>query len=707
MENEIKKVGRKLEYHSILDLRDKEDEDYKNYSSTEYNGSIYVSDDENPYKILFKANAGEYCEEFYLHPDTVGIANRAFQYEKNGKKYCSNINFLSLNSEFNCFIDFLIYCRVKILYLEGRSDAFLYKDLVTCACAEETYVDIICAPYYELGEFRYTEIKPVLTAGYILMKTNNYYIPENVISSYERYIKNRTKNLYMTALSYEFFLNYLLDNILIPYEDIHDILLLLDKDDIRTKMLEEYREKHFSVEYSLENNNKKDIVLPNETSNKEVFLGTPITQATEFRNGKNRRYNPQSNAQNYINFPCFTPDEIFNLGGPVFAPAYFDEVNTTIPLRKKYESFMRNSINIGDYYLACFLDEVLLLKVISQGNARDPYIEFSVEDITSLCAKNSLINIVQSNDRALINNNCCDSIIIGSLYTRNYFNAIDNKVKLYPELGLFKSTIIDGKAYSIPGFINSNDIIIDKKTRQCFDNYFVCPVDETIFNQVYPNQNLFNHEYIVFRKLNSINDFALHKTLDNSLLIDAIDLRCAYLTPFAIKKDVNYIYTNSSGKSYNYIDILRFLSRMTCVNDRSFTKRMIITYFSEFYQKQINDKELFLGFSSNELLEIVNDNFTENILLGYVYYYDTLKQVNNDLILYDKQWFSAFYNIIKMIDGKIEKCSDIIDESFKDTFYSKYTILPENIDFLVAMAKQCKYLDEFYNEIEKYLISKL
>ena len=192
--------------------------------------------------------------------------------------------------------------------------------------------------------------------------------------------------------------------------------------------------------------------------------------------------------------------------------------------------------------------------------------------------------------------------------------------------------------------------------------------------------------------------------ISNDLLVDAVDLKCAYLMPFAIDATWDYIYKNAAGNEYDYYEILRFISDMVCKSDRAFSKRTIISSFGKYYQK--DNAKRFEGFSSKEVEAILDKHLIRNVINGYYYFYDTLVSYNNALLMYDKEWFRIFYDGVHKTKGNIKKCSDLKVAIKDKKVFSIYAIMPENMNYFVSMARQCVNVEYFYENIEKYLKSK-
>ena len=666
------------EMNGIVDLRGMGPEDFSNCNRTYYQGSLYVSNDNNPYKILYQANLGDYVEEFHPHPNTVAISDFAFKYiDDFENERVTQIGRFWLNRSFSGYLGFLGYVKIKDLFLEGQCKIFLQSDLDRCVLSD-TYktVDSICALNYKLSDFRNREIKPYLILGYIVMNDAGIKLDQDIIDSYERYIGKNVSLLLPLAKKEYRLMQYLCDNKLITADDV---CLIKDDDIFNGKSREVLR--YYIDKYDLLSKQKKqnELNLPEEEEIKvEEDKSLMVATKVDFRNGINRRFNAEPNDENRS-----------------YAPDYYEHVDLSIPDRRKYLTYLREGINKGDYYYAHYKGEGILLKVYDSGDQYYPYVTFEVVDIATIMPHkdNQLITISDLKAITLMDGD--NSIISKSLLAREYIDP-NGRIRLYPEKGLFKQIVYDGKKVNIPGIVNSRDIIIEKQSISFFENYFVCPA--------FGCESQREPEYVVFRRLMDVNNVKLLNLISNDLLVDAVDLKCAYLMPFAIDKTKDYRYKNSAGNEYNYYDILRFVSDTICKSDRAFAKRTIISSFSSYYQKE--NAVQFAGFSSKEIEAILDKHLVRNVVSGYYYFYDTLISDKGALLMYDKEWFRIFYDAVHKAKGNIKKCSDLKVAVKDKKVFNIYAIMPENMSYFVSMAKQCVNIDYFYESIEKFLINK-
>ena len=366
---------------------------------------------------------------------------------------------------------------------------------------------------------------------------------------------------------------------------------------------------------------------------------------------------------------------------------------------------MREFLSLGDYYYAHLSDECIVLKIVNKGNKYNTDTVFSVVDVSSIVLPddNQLVATSGIKDVAAMGGEI--SIIAESLKADGRFDENGNIV-LYPYRGLFRETLYDNKKIQIPNIINSNDVIIDNVCISFFESYYLCAIDYDAVNakKQFPSFKK-GENAIVFRKLKDVKDIFKWNNISNELQIDARQLQCAYSLPFKIINKLESKYVNASGIEYNYFELLKFISDMVCKSDRSFNRRMIVTYFSRFYQ-DYHDTH-YDGFSSEEIGELIDKYLNKDVVSGYYYFFDTLIKQGDSVLMYDKEWFRIFYECVHKSKKELHRCSEFKVPNGDKRIFGIYTIMPENMKFFVAMAKQCVSLKNFYISIENYLKSKL
>lgn len=401
------------------------------------------------------------------------------------------------------------------------------------------------------------------------------------------------------------------------------------------------------------------------------------------------------------------------------------------PKRRKYNTYLRNMINVGDYYFARFERELMIVKVIKKGDQYHPNFTFQIigleEFLKTFVQKEinynemPLLGFVNKesklekryqkyklmlNKKYEVMNMFDDPSVILSSLIKSDLNIDKNKIELYPEFGLFKYSIYKDKLLTIPGIINSRDALIGKQEISLFENYFYIKTDMVNFHKEYPHLNEYNHKHILFRKINNPHKLIDEiKVLDNQLLVDAIDLKCALAEPYKLYRDSNRVIVNSKGNEYKFIDLFKFISPVLTCADRTTSKATIISLFSDYCQNGSLIK--FKGFTSKEIIAFVEENFVFDVSRGYYYSHDSHFEVDGDIIAYDKKWFEILYQYIKKNPKKnIHKCSDIIPNKRLEEFFNFYLIEQNDLMEIVCIVKESGSFVEFLERIEIYLIKK-
>jgi len=379
-----------------------------------------------------------------------------------------------------------------------------------------------------------------------------------------------------------------------------------------------------------------------------------------------------------------------------------------VPELLKYETFIRNKINVGDLYLAKYQDEVLLLKVKKKGDQLDPYFHLSYVNMSKylnqFLENKSQLTILDEDITKEIQNykytKKQENIIFELLFRNGFY--VNNEIRLYPEYGLFKQNIFNGKIVNIPDIINTHDYIIGREEISFFETYFKCVIHEE------GSLELSNEEekVIYFRKIeDNISSIFQTLALNNKLLVDASDLNCGILFPYRFLDNLDYMYTSEGGYSYNFKDIFKFISKKLNVGKRNTNANIVIHEFSEFYQRGHNI--VFKGFSSSEIINILDTYFALDVVQGYYYSHDTIIETPNKIIMYDREWLEVFYNTIKNYNKKkmsIYKMSDIVPYKRLIAFFKIYTFNRDDFPHYFNMAHQSETFEEFIERVEKVLI---
>ena len=383
-----------------------------------------------------------------------------------------------------------------------------------------------------------------------------------------------------------------------------------------------------------------------------------------------------------------------------------NEHKKAFPKQAKYETFIRDKINVGDLFLTKYKDECLLLRVKKKGHRYDPYFFLKIEDLGKYARELMKGNLVPNSSlvggiSALANLEKKDiktSGIFKALQKRGYVEG--DEIRLYPQYGLFKQVMYKEKIINIPNIYNTNECIIGRKEISLFEPFFQCH-DLGVNNSKAIVK--IGEGMIYFRK---VDDDALSILnaikMNNILITHALDLKCAFLPPYRTIDNLDFIYTNEGGYSYNFKDFFIYLSKRLVVADRTMNARIIITELSKFYQRNENNK--FEGFSSNEIRRILDDYFVLDVTQGYYYSHDTIIDKGDHFILYDKKWLEILYNYVKKNRKKsIDSMKDIVPIKRLQDFFKLYTFSKDDFPHYLNMIHQSQSFDDFLKIVEQTL----
>jgi len=400
-------------------------------------------------------------------------------------------------------------------------------------------------------------------------------------------------------------------------------------------------------------------------------------------------------------------------------------VDYPIPKQRKYEKFIRDKIKKGDIFAASYANETLIVSVKRLGDQYYPHVDLQPEvlyigneryDLSKYyfdASRYTSSKLLPGRDLDIASNNFnveiptfeySDSFILASLMEVGKFYW-SGELSLYPNLGLFNRVLYDDKYINIPYLDNSRDVVADKLFISCFEPYFYIPVPFEALDWNYENE--IDKDYIVFRKINEdINTREKSQKLGQGLLLDACDLNCAVQYAYDVIEDVaNVKYKNTIGKEYVLGDILKFINRMLAVTDRTLTSHMVVLYFSDHYQRQENKGEQFVGFSSAEIITLLNRYFRMNVAGGFYPGYDTYWVENNDFFEMDCEWFGMFFDAIKRSKNKdIRSLDDIKVYQRHEEFFKLFSLPQDQIMNFINLAKECNDKDDFIGKVKRIIV---
>lgn len=616
---------------------------------SEFMNSTYYGNEDNKYLVLVKARTNEEGEVI-IHPDTVCISWDAFdEYSPLNNKI---IKKLIIKNDVDCRLEFLKF-RVKHLEIQTVSKQFNYSRISYLKDCEYFYFPYLTP--YDIKDFN---VRYIMAKSYI-KSIDRYYLNRK---SYEKFIKAESYNLLIHKDLYdETILTYVLENNYLSQSDIKNLLIKCTNQNVIDK-IKKYAET-----------NNFDIV--------DNFSNYALKSLKDMKN--NITENNNSNARGLVNY---SNNNTLRKSSN----------NLSIPLRHKYETYINKFYKEGDIFAAKYNDEVLLIQVMDKKQLHEcdrdkSYCFFKIlttEDLKNLNIPLSLS--LKSDSTSLVIFENVKSLLDIINYKKYLY---DGFLKLKPEFGIFKDTYNFNKFIEIPYVVNYQEIMINDKYTDLFEPYFLVYDRDKLGNEV--------GEPIMFRRIPDLSKLAeCINFYKNELLLNILDIKCSYMKPYNIFRNVNKIKVNKNKNEYSLHILLEDLNKKLTVTDRTSTINLIKLEMCHYKQESISNNEL--KFLPKEWEEILDNYFPKDITTGCYLGWDTHYMNDNDLYMFDEKWFKLLFKAIKKDKIKrLESLDEIKLRGIEGRIFGLFNLSKKELDYFINLINSTDSVEEFLSIFRK------